>query len=332
MRSGNALDTLVAGLGGRVTDKADWQAVIALANHTLVTPALFSSLDEAGQLQRVPADVREYLEFIHDCNRQRNLRLRQQLKEAVAALNRRGIVPVLLKGAVRLFLSPPDHPPSRMTSDLDLAVAAGEEAPAQACLEEIGYLQVAYGRGMSRPQDAGVLELRPYRADGLEQPTLIEQYGLRAKIPAATSRALHWILHDLVKEGDYWRGRIELRHMHDLALMAEGDAIDWTALRASLPDKNARNAVDTQLLALRYFFGTSIPAECARRPIIRLHHWRRIFASRHPFLGAPLRLAGNLLWGTRRLSRLQKLVRRGPVFLARRIGLLLLDKDLHSKI
>jgi hypothetical protein len=191
---------------------------------------------------------------------------------------------------------------------------------------------MADGRGMSRPQDAGVLELRPYRADGLEQPKLVERHGLRAKVPAATSRALHWILHDLVKEGDYWRGRIELRHMHDLALMARSEAIDWTALRASLPDKNARNALDTQLLALRYFFGTSIPAECTRRPVIRLHHWRRIFASRHPFLGAPLRLAGNLLWGTRRLSRFQKLVRRGPVFLARRIGLLLIDKDLHSKI
>ncbi len=332
IRAKNALDALIAGLRGRLTDKADWQAVIALANHTLLTPALFSSLEQAGQMQRVPSDVREYLQFIHGCNRERNLRLRLQLNEAVTALNKRGIVPVLLKGAVMLFLSRPAHPPSRMTSDLDLGVAASEEAAAQACLEELGYRQVPEGRGMSRPQDAGVLELRPYRTNGFESPKLIQQDDLRVKIPPAQSRALHWIVHDLLKEGDYWRGRIELRHMHDLAQLAESDEIDWTALRASVPDKNTRNALDTQLLALHYFFGTNIPAECAQRPIIRLQHWRRVFASRHPVFGAPLRLAGSLLWGTRRLSRIHELARRDPVYLARRIGLLLLNKDLRSKI
>ena len=156
MRAGNALEALIAGLRGRPAASADWQSVIALANHTLLTPALFSSLAHAGQIDRLPQEVGEYLRFIHDCNRERNLRLRGQLREAVTALNGRGIVPLLIKGAVPLFLSPAGRVPSRMTSDLDICVEAVEEAAAQACLEELGYAQVSGERGVMRPEDCEV--------------------------------------------------------------------------------------------------------------------------------------------------------------------------------
>ncbi|MER8576109.1 nucleotidyltransferase family protein [Mesorhizobium sp. M1338] len=76
-------------------------------------------------MHQLPQDMGEYLRFVHDCNRERNLRLRAQLLEAVAALNRHDIVPLRLKGAAPLFLSPARRVPSRMTSDLDLAVGRG---------------------------------------------------------------------------------------------------------------------------------------------------------------------------------------------------------------
>ncbi|MBA1143049.1 nucleotidyltransferase family protein [Mesorhizobium neociceri] len=320
MSRGNALEALIAGLRGSPTDRTDWRAVIALANHTLLTPDLFSSLAQSGHTHYLPEDVREYLQFVHDCNRERNLRLRTQLREAVAALNRRDVVPFLLKGAIPLFLSPAGRVPSRMTSDLDLAVDSPEEAIARACLEELGYVDVAGARGMARQQDAGMLELRTSRANGLEPPKLVQRDGLRVKIPPAQSRALHWMVHDLLKEGDYWRGRIDLRHLHDLARLAESDGVDWTALQASMSDRSARNALDTQLLALHHFFGTRIPAKCAQRPMVRFQHWRRIFTATHPIIGAPLRLAGNLMWGTWRFSRDYGLARRGPSDLLRRIA------------
>lgn len=324
-RRGKVLEVLMAGLRGCPSDKADWQAVIALANHTLLTPDLFSSLARAGQIHRLPQDVGEYLRFVHDCNRERNLRLRAQLGEAIAALNRRDIVPLLLKGAVPLFLSPAGRVPSRMTSDLDLAVEPAEEAAARICLEELGYVEVAGARGMARQQDVGMLELRPSRASGFEPPMLVQRDGLQVKIPPVQSRALHWMVHDLLKEGDYWRGRIDLRHLHDLAQLAESDDVDWTALQASVSDRSVRNALDTQLLALHHFFGTGIPAKCAQRPMVRFQHWRRIFTATHPIIGGPLRLAGNLVWGTWRFSRADGLARGGPFDLARRIARTLLN-------
>ncbi|MER8576108.1 hypothetical protein NKG99_30480 [Mesorhizobium sp. M1409] len=62
-------------------------------------------------------------------------------------------------------------------------------------------------------------------------------------------------MYDLFKKGDYWRGRIDLRRLHDLARLAESEDVDWTALQASMADQGARNALDTQLLALQHFFG-----------------------------------------------------------------------------
>ncbi|KSV85771.1 nucleotidyltransferase family protein [Sinorhizobium sp. GL28] len=326
----NSLDALIAGLRGRLEEPPDWQGMIALANQTLLTPALFASFERTGLLERVPGDVRDYLQFIRDCNRERNQRLRTQLHEAVAALNAVGIAPVLLKGAVPLFLS--QAIPDRITSDIDLAVTARDEALAQACLEVLGYVPLSDGRGLARDQDVGVLELRAHRPDGFSRPQLVRQNDLLVKIPPAQSRALHWIVHDLLKEGDYCRGRIDLRHMYDLAQLAESEPLDWAGLRATVVDKSVRNAVDTQLLALYRFFGTNIPRECGQRPTIRFQHWRRVFASRHPILGAPLRLAGNLVWGARRLSRVRDLARHDPAHLVRRIVIVLLNRNIRSKV
>lgn len=328
----NALEALIAGLRGRPVATADWQAVIALANHTLLTPALFASLSHTGQLGRLPEDVGQYLQFIYGCNRERNLRLRRQLKEAVAALNQGGVVPILLKGAVPLFLSSSGRVPDRIMSDLDLAVEVDQEEAARACLARLGYAEAMFARGMARPQDVGPLELRPYRQIDREPPRLARRHGLWAKIPAPRSRALHWIMHDLIKEADYWRGRTDFRHLYDLAQLAERHKLDWAALRVCLPDQSARNAFDTQLLALSHFFGVRVPAQYTRRPLVRFQHWRRAFPLYYPVLGIPLRLVGNSLWGMWRLLHGDGLARRSPGDVGRRVASILLNGDLGSKV
>lgn len=331
MQVGVALEALIAGLRGREVT-TDWEPVIALANRTLLTPALFSALAHSGEINRLPDDVRGYLSYIYERNRERNVRLRAQLAEAVAAMNHRRIVPLLLKGAVPLFLSPAGRIPPRMTSDLDLGVEAADEAAAQACLGELGYVPLADARGLARPQDAGVLELRRTRGSEFGLSKLIERDCLRAKIPSPQSRALHWIVHDLLKEGDYWRGRMDLRHLHDLAQLAESDGLDWVSLRAAMSDRRSRNAFDAQLLALHDLFGVRTPTEYTRRATVQFQHWRRIFTARHPLIGAPLRLAGNLAWGVLRFSQADDLAQRGPIDLGRRIARTLLESDNPSKI
>jgi hypothetical protein len=326
-RTGSAFEILVACLRGEPPSAADWPAVLRIANRTLLTPALFDALACASRLDALPGECRAYLEFLHDRNEERNRRLRAQLLEAVGQLNSAGIEPLLLKGAVRLFCDPDSPAGSRMTRDLDIAVGARQLKAARECLVRLGYRDLIGGRGMERPQDAGVLELRqhPGPSSAVRLPrqhdtrSLVLRAGVHARIPSPTQRALHWILHDLVKEGDYWRGRIDLRHLHDLAELARADAKpDWACLREVMPDRTGRNAIDTQLWALHVLFGVEIPMAVQHRRIVRMQHWRRMVSARHPVAAAPLRFAGNLAWAMKRMRAPGNLSDRGTVDFARR--------------
>ncbi len=318
-RVAHPLDVLVAGVRGFPIPDCDWRAVLALANRTLLTPALFEAISASEGLDRLDPEVAEYLGFLHACNRDRNQRLRAQLDEAVGALNDAGICPVLLKGAVPIFLCPGNRLPARITSDLDISVDAAELPAAQRCAEALGYLPVPLQRGVARPQDVGMLELRETWTKSPEPATRVGRDGLWVMVPSANSRAMHWIMHDLFKEGDYWRGRIDLRHLHDLWRLAEDEGVDWPALRGWAPDRRAQNAIDTQYLALSHFFGIRIPAESDRQPVARLQHWRRLFTARHPVAGAPLRLAANASWGARQLFRTGGMTDPTPARIARGI-------------
>ncbi len=313
-------DGLIAGLRGRPGETMDWMQIIALANHTLLTPSLYSALVQSQQIEKLPEDARGYLQFVAQSNQERNLRLRAQLYEAVAAFNEAGITPLLLKGAVPLFLASDDTMPDRMTSDLDVAVENSEMPVALACLEALGYAPVSDFRGMARPQDVGLFELRP-KEEGIigASSEKVERAGSTAVIPFPNSRAVHWLLHDLIKEGDFMRGRIDLRHLHDLAKLSTDVALDWKGIRAAMPDRTSCTALDVQIYALRDLFGVDVTDDGSKARSIRFHHWRRTFPARHPVAGAPLRVLGNLVWGFRRASQMDVLSQNGLGDTVRRI-------------
>ena len=329
MQTRKALEALVACLRGEPPFEADWVAVFEIANRTFLTPALYDSLTRVCRLDTLPEECSAYLEFIYGRNLERNVRLRAQLTEALRALNSVGIEPTLLKGAARLFSDPDERIGSRMTKDLDLNVEEHEAEAATECLVGIGYQDLVETRGMGRPQDVGVLELhqRPralsaayLRREHEKPPTLVEIGSVRAKMPSPTSRALHWIIHDLIKEGDYWHGRIDLRHLYDLAELERRDGgIDWIYLRDIMPDQLGRNVVETQLLTLRSLFGRDNPPDLRYRTVVRFQHWRRMFAATHPVAGAPLRFAGNVAWGISRVRVVDGLKGRGGADFARRV-------------
>jgi hypothetical protein len=319
MTRAGRLDALIAGLRGHPPAGADWLAIIELANHTLLTPAVHAALLRSGRSAELPQDVRDYLGFLHDCNRIRNLAMRAQLRDIVACLNQSGVIPILLKGAVPLFVAEEDELAERLTSDLDVGVEALDAVAARRALLAAGYVEAPQSREMVLPEGGATLDLRPFHSGGPGVPEAVARGGVVARIPSVEARALHWTLHDLVKEGDYWRGRIDLRHLYDLARLHEREGVDWALVRAAAPGWIARDAVDTQLLALRHFFDVPVPAECSGSRLARAQHWRRVFSATHPVAGAPLRAAGHLAWWGWRLSNLAEIARRGPRDLARRM-------------
>ena len=107
-----------------------WESVVELASRHLVTPALYPAFASRGLLADLPADVRSYLEVVHQLNGERNRRIAGQVLETLTALNGAGIAAVLLKGVAHLLGGLYGDPAARVIGDIDLLVAKGELAGA----------------------------------------------------------------------------------------------------------------------------------------------------------------------------------------------------------
>jgi hypothetical protein len=270
---------------------------------TLTTPALI--LMEFGFRfnDQIPEDVCLCIREIFERNVVRNDRLAAQLAETVAAINNRGVTPVLLKGAAVLATAPRADHGLKLMCDLDIMVWPDQVEPTLEALFALGYTvhhQTPPDAGnwhmdLKRPSDVGMIDLHRappgpaffYRASGdVKQHCKITHIGRgSAYIPSATYRALILTIHDQFQDSDYWIGNIDMRHildLRDLALSPEG--IDWTLLASFSPNKLARNALETHLVALFSLLAVDVPAPMRTRFIPRLQHRRRLAQARLPLL------------------------------------------------
>ncbi|MDQ3139110.1 MAG: nucleotidyltransferase family protein [Pseudomonadota bacterium] len=286
--------------------------MLEIANKGWLGPALYLALRRADRLNEIPLPVRDYLSFIHDRNCERNRRMRAQLLEAIRALDAAAIEPILLKGAIHLFTARDEELGARMISDLDISIAPVEMARAKSALIELGYCCFGSDRELARPHDVGVIELhdRPSARSARYLSTDLRacspkaaRDGAVARIPTATARALHLIVHDMIKGRDYWSFRIDLRHLQDLAELARSsEGIDWQQLCALLSDGFAREALVVQARALEDLFGVQIPPDLrpGRRAELR-HVARLVCAGRGPSASVA-RLIGNLSRGVHEIA------------------------------
>jgi hypothetical protein len=279
---------------------ADWTSLISLANQTLTTPALQDVVEQFGD--DIPEEVSGYIGELFARNLARNDRLAEQLAEALAALNARGIMPMLLKGSAMLATTPRMTMGRRLISDLDIVVSPDEVEPAYDCLFGLGY-RASYEApdgdakwyvDLARPGDVGMIDLQRgppghrffYSASGdaRQHCRLLEQGS--AYIPSATYHALMLIIHDQFQDSDYWVGKTDLRHLLDLRDLADApDGIDWNLLVSLAPGRLARNAIETQLITLSALLGVSVPQPLRRRLLPHLQYRRRKLQARMPVLG-----------------------------------------------
>ena len=305
-----SLGRLALALDGVLPDQEQWFDLIEIANKGWLGPALFLALKRAGSLGQVPEEPRAYLALLHDRNRERNLRLKSQLLEAVGALNAHDIEPIILKGAIHLLTCRDENLGERMISDLDISIDPPELPSARAALLPLGYANAPSDRELARPDDAGLLEfhLKPsgrssrYLSGDLRSSCrTVRQDGVVALIPSATSRALHLIVHDMIKEGDYWRLRLDLRHLKDLADLARSpQGVRWGEVNSALGDRAGRLALQVQLQMLKHVFGVPIDPRQLDTRAARLLHRARLTAIGDSRSGVPVRAAANLWWGIHR--------------------------------
>jgi hypothetical protein len=276
-------------------------SLIGLANQTMTTPALIEVVRRFPE--RVPHDASRYINEIFERNLIRNDRLLAQLMEAVAALNRSRIIPVLLKGSALLATTQRDRMGTRLISDLDVVVSPAEFETSLECLIKIGYR--VYNRtpegavkcfaDLERPEDAGMIDLHQgppgrdffYRSMGdLKQYCELRAFEQgEAYVPSATYHALLLIIHDQFQDSDYWLGNIDLRHLLDMRYLANtSGGIDWNALASFARGPLARNALEAQLMTLFSLLNVDVPINMRKRLLPRMQYWRRVVQIRFPLL------------------------------------------------
>src|SRR4051794_13867936 len=262
-------------LRGSVPKDADWASLLGLANQTLTTPALMSLVNRLKD--QIPEDVRVYVREMFERNAVRNDRLTAQLRETVAAINNQGIKPILFKGAATLVMADRAESASKLMSDLDIMVLPDQVDATMKALSSIGY-SVHYQSqpdaggwhvDLKRSKDVGMVDLHrqpPGDAFFYESAGHVTRYCRTARvgegsclIPNSTYQALMLIIHDEFQDNGYWIGNIDVRHLiqlRDLAASIEG--IDWEMLAALTTSKLARNALETQMVALSSLLGVDV--------------------------------------------------------------------------
>lgn len=256
----------------------DWIAVLALANAHFLGPALAAVLAAMPDWDMLPADLRAYLKHLYRGNLRRNLHLRRQAGEIVAAFGRAGLPLMLLKGGAGLLAGDIRSSAIRMIFDLDLLVPRPALPQAAALLEDIGYRAVrrypaghnAYG-DFVRAGAAGAIDLH---GDVIDAPWLMPSAEVwrdahridlpegNVLVPSPADRILHNLLHGQVHHiGRYYRGSADLRQVYDFSVLARQQAgrVDWPALASRLDGWRLGGVLQFWLLAAHRLFGLDWP-------------------------------------------------------------------------
>lgn len=318
-----ALRQLSAALLGRPLPDTDWLAVVELANRSLVTPQLHAALLAEDALHMAPPEYGAFTAEAFARNRERNQRLFAQLQHAIAALNRAGVEPMLLKGAAlwAALGRPPDF--DRMLTDIDILVEPEEAPLAIDALGGAGFQTLrAYDEPwrhvvaeLARPGDVGVIDLHrrppgPLKTSGVTgEQRRFEWEGLRAALPSPAAQVVMLAMHDQFHERAYWRGDISLRHLLDIAALAP--QVDWDAVTRLAGERLILRAVAVQVAAAERFAGAQAQWGMVRRPAVRLHHMRQLVQFASPGAAAPLAWLAALSEASSLVGR-RRLVGDGP--------------------
>jgi hypothetical protein len=296
------IDLLAGCFHGRLPAEDGWLPVLDIANRGLITARLALALEGAPG---VPEPVQEFLADVVRRNRLRNLAVRDQLGEALRRLNAAGLEPVLLKGAAGLLGDEPLRRDGRILCDLDVLVRPSETDAALTALMAGGYRLFRRRQGetphavaeLVRDKVRATIDLhqRPPGPPGMaeiadlrERASRIEVDGGRALIPDAASQLYLLVLHDQFHDGDYWSGRLNLRHLLDIGDLSRDPALDWARLDALVRTAVVRHALDTELIDAGWLTGRRIPDGRRGRAWPWLQHRRRLAQVAWPGLMLPL--------------------------------------------
>jgi hypothetical protein len=222
---------------------AGWEDVAARATNEFVLPAFAAAVRDLGLIGSLEPELRAFLAMAHAANVKRNDGVRGQLAAVVGALNRVGVEPVLLKGAIRLVDGLYPDPGWRMMRDLDLLVPGDRLGDAIAALRGAGYTPRPPTPGepprfghhhyqeLTRPGHRAGVEvhaelfeterqrrlLRAAEVSGASRSMAFD--GVRARLPSVDHQVVQLVGHSQISNHGHYCARVQLREWLEAAAL-----------------------------------------------------------------------------------------------------------------
>lgn len=281
-----------------VSSDIHWDQMLEIVTEQKIAPAFWTALEKRALAGLLPAEVRKLLFKAHLLNTLKNKALKEQAIEIISKFNGIGVEPLLLKGAVSLFVKTFDDPGTRVMADLDVLVPASSAQQCWNLLRAAGYEPIAdnphflidyayhhHLRPLYRPCDRSMVEIH---REGLPESTarilpttliwkhaeeVVNPFGIRMKAPSPSHRILHNILHSDVINRTYVRGGIVLRALHELAAIQtrETKAIDWATLERMMERGGQKKVFDASVYLMHRLLKVPMPANLRKTFRSRLH-------------------------------------------------------------
>lgn len=270
-----------------------WPELLAFANKELLAPTLWVRLQEKGLTGELPPEVAATLRRSHAINSARNLRIRNELLEAIRGLNAAGIEPVVLKGAVDLVTPRYGDSGARILRDIDLFVPEEELATSVAALEGIGYLEapleetkfVTYYADLTREGNLVGIDLQFYVSSQRDLLTPAEAAaeserrhieGVDLRLLSPDHQIVHNLLHSEVQDRGGDVGFVWLRQLLDLVALWRlyGDGVDWMGIERRFASGRLPHLVSKRLILAQRLLKVPLPEGVAPSLVARIHYWR----------------------------------------------------------
>lgn len=221
--------------------KIIWERIVQLSSGQFVLPALYVRLEKASLLNELPADLVEYMEYLTNCNRERNLQILSQINDITSLLNSNGIAPIFLKGTSHLLLPLYEDIAERMVGDIDFLVEETDFVKVAQLLIDTGYQPLEkfnpevikmtkhYPRLINYNYSAAVevhrQVINPPHDIKFKSTEIIRDKQkinrqLEVYVPSNGHLIIHNVLHTQVGHEAYLWGDIHLRQMYDLLLLS----------------------------------------------------------------------------------------------------------------
>lgn len=272
--------------------RMDWGALLMMANLHLCTPIWYVRLQQDGLLDRLPADLAEYLDTMYQLNLERNQAIILELKEFLVRCEQEKIPVLPLKGAATFCDGLYQDNGARMMEDIDLLIKKEDSGKCLDILTACGYEEL-HNPGIEfdgLPTDSRHQHLQPYHKPGTgikcelhyrlayaqagsalsaesvwasSLQTVLE--GIPARIPDPTSRLIHNAVHALVPDCEFIRPAISLRQLTEFSCLAKkyASVLSWRGWQEAGVASGLQIEMSTYLALANRLQGVPWPAGMA---------------------------------------------------------------------